>query len=227
MEVLACWEQRLSRLSLRRAFALLAVLFAGVLAVCWLAVALLGGLPGDLESAAKVREERLSWVALAPAHALDWLGRPLPAAATVALLGAWIWRRIGWRHALLVIGATGVTLITWLIKDAVDRSRPADAGLGDPSFPSGHTAWAVAVFGVVAVLAVRQRRWVPAAAFVALAGVMGPSRVLLGVHWLSDVIAGYAIGLAWLIALLLIGLPWADRTTSQPQRHRHSGQSRH
>ena len=193
--------------------------------MCWLAVALLGGLPGDLESAAKLREERLGWVALAPAHALDWLGHPIPAAAIVALLAAWIWRRIGWRHALLVIAATGVTAITWLIKDAVDRGRPAGAAIGDPSFPSGHTAWAVAVFGAVAVLAARRQRWVPAAACVAFAGAMGPSRVLLGVHWLSDVIAGYAIGLAWLIGVLLIGLPWAERMTIQPQRKRRSGES--
>lgn len=223
----ARWAQRLSQLSLSRAFAILAVLFVGVLAVCWLAVALLGGLPGDLESAAKVREERPGWVALAPAHALDWLGRPIPGAALLALLGAWIWRRIGWRHALLVIGASGVTAITWLIKDAVDRGRPSGAGIGDPSFPSGHTAWAIAVFGAVAVLAVRRHRWVPAAACMALAGVMGPSRVFLGVHWVSDVIAGYAIGLAWLIGVLLVGLPWAERTTSQPQSHQQSRQRRH
>ena len=132
----------------------------------------------------------------------------------VALVAGWVWRRIGWRYTLLVIGAAGVTGVIWLIKDLIDRGRPIGAAIDDPSFPSGHTAWAVAVFGVLAVLALQRRRWLGAIACVVLAGAMGPSRVLLGVHWLSDVIAGYAIGLAWLIALLLIGMPWANKRTS-------------
>ena len=165
-------EQRLSA-PLRRAFAVLALFFLGVTAVCWLGVVLLGGLPGDAESAAEVREERLGWLALAPAHALDWLGRPVPAAVVVALVAGWV-RRIGWRHALLVIGAAGVTGVTWLIKDLVDRSRPIGAAIDDPSFPSGHTAWAVAVFGVLAVLALQRRRWLGVIACVVLAGAIGP-----------------------------------------------------
>jgi membrane-associated phospholipid phosphatase len=38
---------------------------------------------------------------------------------------------------------------------------------------------------------------------------MGPARVMLGLHWTSDVLAGYAVGLVWLIVLMLVGLPWA------------------
>jgi len=205
------WDHHVSTPRVRRALALLAACLIGVLAVSWAGVALLGALPGDAESAAEVREEPLSWLVLAPARALDWLGHPIPGAVIVVALAGWLWRRIGWRHAVLVVGAAAVVGVTSLIKEAVGRSRPEGALLSDPSFPSGHTAWAAAVFGVAAVLAIERRRWRAAAGCLAIVGVMGPSRVLLGVHWASDVVAGYAVGLAWLIGLLLVGLPWAGR----------------
>jgi len=44
---------------------------------------------------------------------------------------------------------------------------------------------------------------------------IGPFRVVDGAHWPSDVLAGYALGLAWTIAVLVIGLPWA---TGRPAR---------
>jgi membrane-associated phospholipid phosphatase len=39
---------------------------------------------------------------------------------------------------------------------------------------------------------------------------MGPCRVIDGAHWPSDVLAGYCLGLAWTIAVLVLGLPWAS-----------------
>ena len=191
------------------------MLLVAVVAACWIGVALLGALPGDARSAAEVREERLGWLVLAPARALDWIGRAVPALVVVVLLALWLWHLIGWRHAmLLAVGGGGAAGITWLIKHAVDRSRPGGAFLHDPSFPSGHTVWAVTVFGVLGVLAIQRRRWRVAAVCVVIVAVMGPSRVLLGVHWLSDVVAGFAIGFAWLIGLLLAGMSWAARDRS-------------
>ena len=58
----------------------------------------------------------------------------------------------------------------------------------------------------------QQRRPVLTVVLAAIVAAMGPSRVLLGVHWLSDVLAGYAIGFARLIAVLLMGLPWAHHS---------------
>ena len=202
------WRPRHISISERWALVLLVALLAGIVVVCWVGVAVLGALPGDAASAAEVREQQFGWLALAPAHALAWIGTGVPAAVVVAILSAWLWRRFGWRHALLVVAAAGVFMLTWLIKHIVGRSRPG-GGLDSPSFPSGHTAWAVAVFGVVLVLAVQRRSWRIAAGCAVIIGAMGPSRVLLGVHWLSDVIAGYAIGLIWLIGVLVVGLPWA------------------
>lgn len=214
------WERHVSTPPVRRALAGLAMLLAAVVAVCWIGVALLGALPGDAQSAAEVREQRMSWLVLAPARTLDWIGHVVPALIIVVLLASWLWYRIGWRHAvLLAVGGAGATGITWFIKNAVGRSRPAGSFLHGASFPSGHTIWSVTVFGVLGVLAVQRRRWRFAAVCVVIVAVMGPSRVLLGVHWLSDVIAGYAIGFAWLIVLLLAGMSWAgkERSSAAPR----------
>jgi membrane-associated phospholipid phosphatase len=216
MDASAWWQRHIPVLVSRKALALLTALLAAVVAVCWIGVAVLGGLPGDAASAAEVHEHEFSWVALAPAHALDWLGHGVPAALAVAALGAVLWWQFGWRHALLPFAAAGVFVLTWLIKEAVGRSRPGGP-LDSPSFPRGHTAWAIAVFGLALVLAVQRRAWAPAVACLLVVGAMGPSRVLLGVHWLSDVIAGYAIGLIWLIGVLVVGLPWARRESDRPR----------
>ena len=102
----------------------------------------------------------------------------------------------------LVLG--GNCAIVNLIKVLVDRARPTVAvhRLQRPIVPSGHSAGAAACYGTVALLL--SLRWSPrnrAAAYgaaVAVAVAVACSRVLLGVHWVSDVVAGLAIGWSWL-----------------------------
>lgn len=195
----------------RRLLAALGVALLVFVAACWVGIAVLGALPGDAASAAEVREHHLGGVILAPARALAWLGQPPAAIVVVLALAGWTWRRIGWRHALLVAAASGVSAVAWLLKEAVDRPRPAGAAVSGMSFPSGHTTVTVAVVGLLAVFAAQRRWWWVAAGCAAVIAAMGPSRVLLGVHWASDVLAGYAVGLAWLIGVLLAGARWARR----------------
>jgi len=70
-----------------------------------------------------------------------------------------------------------------------------------PSFPSGHSATAAALYAAVALVLARRRaprtRALIAGAAAAVAVAVACSRVMLGVHWLSDVIAGLAFGWAW------------------------------
>jgi membrane-associated phospholipid phosphatase len=97
-------------------------------------------------------------------------------------------------------------------KDFVDRARPP-AALAvppleiSPSFPSGHTLNATVLTTVVAYLVLIEttatwQRVVTVTVAAAFVAAMGLSRVFLGHHWLTDVIAGWLIGLAW--ALLVI-----------------------
>jgi undecaprenyl-diphosphatase len=103
--------------------------------------------------------------------------------------------------ALVVIGDK---LATTLVKDLVERARPTvnpiAATLG-PAFPSGHSSTAAALYASAALVLARGRsrrtREILAAVAVGLAVAVAATRVLLGVHWLSDVIGGLALGWAW------------------------------
>jgi undecaprenyl-diphosphatase len=114
----------------------------------------------------------------------------------------------GWRRGALltVVLLSGAGLLNWLLKFSFARVRPAsffDYPLpGSPSFPSGHALFAACVFGGLAVLLTDRMEtrllqilvWVIAVSLILLVGL---SRVYLGVHYPSDVLAGYAIGVIW------------------------------
>jgi undecaprenyl-diphosphatase len=102
----------------------------------------------------------------------------------------------------VVVG--GQVVVTNVTKILVDRSRPDIhrlTGFSGASFPSGHAACAAATFAAVAFLAGRGRsrraKALLAAAAAGIAAGVVASRVLLGVHWFTDVLAGLAIGWAW------------------------------
>jgi membrane-associated phospholipid phosphatase len=109
-----------------------------------------------------------------------------------------------WVVPFLLAVIVGDKLLTEAIKQLVDRARPAlepvAATLG-PSFPSGHTSTAAASWAAFALVAGRwwgPRAWPAlAGAAVGIAVAVAASRVLLDVHWLTDVLAGLALGWAW------------------------------
>lgn len=115
--------------------------------------------------------------------------------------------RSRWVVPFLLAVMLGGTLLTEAIKQLVDRARPelepVAATLG-PSFPSGHSSTAAASWAAFALVAGRwwgPRAW-PALASgaVGIAVAVAVSRVLLDVHWLTDVLAGLALGWAWFAA---------------------------
>lgn len=151
------------------------------------------------------------------------LGDPWTLTAIVALVTlALLWRRHPWLALGWVIACAGNGLLNQGLKQVFARVRPVHAhgyAVADGySFPSGHTSGAVVVFGMAAYLAVRllPPRWhLPALLLAAsLAYAMGASRVLLQVHWASDVLAGLASGLLWLtccIVAIELGRRWRPR----------------
>ena len=109
-----------------------------------------------------------------------------------------------WIAPFLVVVVLGQSLVTNGIKELFDRVRPdlnPEAHLLGPSFPSGHTATAAATWAAVALLMGRGRGRRAHAALAGGAAALGVAvactRVLLGVHWFSDVLAGLALGWAW------------------------------
>jgi membrane-associated phospholipid phosphatase len=116
--------------------------------------------------------------------------------------------RSAWILPFLIVLLGGEELLMISIKDLVNRVRPAFdpaavAGLG-PSFPSGHSSTAAAFYAGAALLLGRRRGHIARALLtglaVGLAVAVASSRVLLDVHWLSDVIAGLLLGWAWFAA---------------------------
>jgi membrane-associated phospholipid phosphatase len=121
---------------------------------------------------------------------------------------AWLaWRRQWKWLPLLVLCVPCGLVFNWLVKQAFQRARPAfDAAstLASYSFPSGHTAGATVWWGFVLVWwFAREPRAGPRAAAAVLAATMvlltGLSRVYLGMHYLSDVLAAVAEAVAWLV----------------------------
>jgi undecaprenyl-diphosphatase len=112
--------------------------------------------------------------------------------------------RSRWIVPFLVVLMVGNEILFTTIKHLANRARPtlnpAAAGLG-PSFPSGHSATAAALYAGAALLLSRRHGHVVRAVLtgiaVGLAVAVASSRVLLDVHWLSDVIAGLVLGWVW------------------------------
>jgi undecaprenyl-diphosphatase len=139
--------------------------------------------------------------------AVTWLGSDGVLWTVIGVTAGVLAIRRRWRPAsYLLIAGAGALVLDPVLKTLVGRLRPVVAhpiahGNGD-SFPSGHSLGSIVCYGAVLLVflpAVR-RRWRPVfvAVIVTLVVLIGVSRTLLGVHYLSDVLGAWAIGIAWL-----------------------------
>ena len=147
--------------------------------------------------------------------------------AVITLVAAVLFLRAGrLRHAAVLVAAMiSSSVVTVMLKLIFARERPSiDLLLGDPastfSFPSGHSFNTAVLVGTLAgfvVFSGASRRWKVLAALAAIgaAGAVGLSRVYLAYHWLSDVLAGWSLAVAWLCLAALIVLGWRRFSTRQ------------
>jgi membrane-associated phospholipid phosphatase len=146
----------------------------------------------------------VSWAGFAPQA---WV-MPVFVAAPFAARGLWI-------EALWILATQATSVVVNGLKGVVDRPRPSPelvgvlASLDSPSFPSGHVVQYTLLFGFTFfLLYVLARRSSPRTVGLVLLAVpivlVGPSRLYLGQHWLSDVLGGYSVA-----AMLLLPLCWA------------------
>lgn len=119
----------------------------------------------------------------------------------------------------------GTEAMTWGAKFALDRARPVFldiARASSPSFPSAHAAGAAAVYGFLCYIAIQRlpdsgsTRLSALAVTALIIAAVAFSRVILGVHFLSDVIGGLAVGGIW----LCVGVVVARITPAAPKKNR-------
>lgn len=171
------------------------------------------------------------WLAVA-AYWVTTIGGFAVTMTAGTLTGVWLLIRKRLRSAaimLLAVFSTALALGT--LKEFFMRARPDYAVtallhfpgivLEDPSFPSGHAAMAAAFFTALAYLfAPRLKTWVRRELFILFSVLailaVGISRILLNVHWVSDVIAGWALGVfiatAWILLVKYIGTLFMRKT---------------
>jgi undecaprenyl-diphosphatase len=148
------------------------------------------------------------------ARPFSWIGGWIGVTALAVVATAVLVRGRAWLDLAFVLAALiGSQFLVALFKGAFDRPRP-DVGSAVPlphsaSFPSGHATTGIAVFGAATALlseriqSRRARVWLWSCAVVLGLGI-GLSRIALDVHYVTDVLAGWCLGLAWLAGCLLV-----------------------
>lgn len=152
------------------------------------------------------------------AIAITFLGEPIVLVVGCTTIGAFLLRR-GLRSeaTTLTIAALGAGGLNYVLKNIFGRARPE---LWDRiidvryySFPSGHAMVSMVIYGFIGYLLAlkfpRRRGLISVVSLVAIA-LIGASRLYLGVHWPSDILAGYTAGLVWLVTCILSLEIWRD-----------------
>jgi membrane-associated phospholipid phosphatase len=189
------------------------------LAALAVSVWIFGGVLHDVlahEEIALIDAPIVSYIAI---HRLPWLTKCMESITylgSAALLTAVViagslcmrFRTGSWRPLLLLASAAvGAVALDTVLKFAIARPRPATewmvASAVGWAFPSGHTTESTSVYGALAYLiAETQATWRSKVQLLAFAlmvvFLIGISRIYLGVHWPTDVMSGWALGVAWL-----------------------------
>lgn len=152
---------------------------------------------------------------------ITFLGQPSVLVVLSLSLGIWLlFQRRRSEATTLAIAAIGAASLNYWLKELFARDRPA---LWDRvvdvryySFPSGHAMVSVVMYGLIGYLLAKTfPRWrvLIFILTISLIVAIGFSRLYLGVHWPTDIVAGYAAGMVWLIACIY-SLDWRNRSAN-------------
>jgi len=191
-------------MNVRARYALSILAFAAI----WLAMLLFGAGPVDrgvYEALYVGGHPALVRIALA----LTFLGEPTILVSAGFFVAAWLWWKRDHRLAiillLIVLIGRGVSELQkyWIARVRPDL-EPHLVVVKTSSFPSGHATSSMIFYLTLALALTVDSRWHRAAAAgaILLSLLIGTSRVMLGVHWPSDVIGGWAFGLLWVLLTL-------------------------
>ena len=190
------------------------LLLSGI--ILTLAAYFFGVFPFDIQAAIELREID-SPAVLALMGAVSLLGDGWIPVILVCIVAGFCALRRRWIEAIFVMATLSAGVLAGVLKSLVGRPRPPAFTMNPadlfPSFntyayPSGHVLFFVVFYGFLAYLAWKHLtgrvRWIAISICAALIVLIGPSRLILGEHWLSDVLGSYIIGTLWLIILILL-----------------------
>lgn len=145
---------------------------------------------------------------------ITFWGSALVISVGTALIGLWLLKRKHRDQAIFLSAAVGgATLLNVILKQIFARPRPVypHAFLTETgfSFPSGHAMISIAFYGAIAYLSYAYVKSLRAKLLVSLgalliSGFIGFSRLYLGLHYITDVLAGWAAGMTWLAVSILV-----------------------
>jgi len=199
----------------RRLVVLLILLLVSGIALS-LAAYIFGVFPFDLKVAFALRGED-NPVFAAVMTAVSFLGDGWIPVIMVFTVAAICTIKKKWLEAIFVVATLSSGVLAGILKMLVGRQRPPSFSLNPNdifqsfnqyAYPSGHVLFFVVFFGFVGFLAWKflagWKRWITVSICATLIVLIGPSRIYLGEHWVSDVIGSYIIGTFWLIILILL-----------------------
>lgn len=156
-----------------------------------------------------------SWV-LTPMLIITNVGQPIVMALAAIAVGVWAWHHSHTRITVSM-GATLIAMgINSVLKHYVHRTRPDTLYVSEmyfktSSFPSGHAFSAMVVCALFAFLAVKyipgMWGWISATALVVFALLVGISRIVVGAHYPTDVLAGWLLGIFFAVLIIVVVKP--------------------
>jgi membrane-associated phospholipid phosphatase len=198
---------------------LVAGAMAATLAFLALAGAAAHGQIWGIDESVRALAHRVQYPALGMGmQAVSTLGDPTGLVPMIVVISGVLWRSRRPYALLVPLVMIGTGLLQAVTKWAVARPRPNLAPWG---YPSGHVLGLVVLLGLVCYLIVisgSRRRWhyLSAAGSAIVLLAVAASRLYLEAHWLSDVVGGFAVGLAYLFVVILIVEAYRRTARSEP-----------
>jgi undecaprenyl-diphosphatase len=190
---------------------------AVVLAAIWFEMLTLGSGPADA-AIGQLLYAGGNPPMIAVARLFTFLGEPTVLIGFGIAAACTLWSRQQQQYAAAVLAVMLIGRgLAQVQKYAIMRFRPEDeihlVPVSTPSFPSGHATSSMIVYLTLALVFASHRwKWPAVVGAILLSFCVGVSRVMLGVHWPTDVIGGWAFGLLWVI----LALPQAERLAKPP-----------
>lgn len=169
-----------------------------------------------------------------PLKVISFLGKPAFTVPVIAAVAIYLFLNKVRRLIVYLVSSTVLgSFLDRAVKTVVNRPRPTvhhvfDTGLGrNWSFPSGHSMTAIMAYGAIALIFLpivpRKGRTPLIVTTLMVVFAIGMSRVFLGVHYATDVLGGYALGLAWLTASTAAFSIWRVERGRKPVEPLHEG----